>query len=105
MAAQVVPDQLGKADFHALAAMHARYLPTSIVSRFGIRYLRSLYRYMARSPHDVVFIQREGDSIVSAGVLSLSPHTLEARLATKTPLLAWLPLAVNRLPILELFKR
>jgi len=75
-------------DVAALAGLHVACLDDSLVGAFGVRYVRSFYRYVARSPGELLVIRRdEAGGVVGAAVVSLSPSTLGRRLLVRTPLL------------------
>jgi ribosomal protein S18 acetylase RimI-like enzyme len=97
----VVDDVLGARDIALLARMHVESLPESMVSRVGERYARAFYRYLARSPEELVLLDREettGD-LRGACIVSLAPDTLSRRLLYRTPLPLHAALAVRRLPL------
>jgi GNAT superfamily N-acetyltransferase len=82
-------DVLSAADCAALAALHVQCLPDSLVSQLGRRYAAAFYRYVSRSPRELVLVEREGTAVAAGCVLSSSPATLTRRLALRTPLLPW----------------
>jgi len=92
-------DHIGEADIPQLADIHCQCLPDSMVSRIGADYARSFYRYLARSEDELGFLHRDGETVVSACIVSLVPATLERRLLRHTPLVLRAPLAIRRLPI------
>ena len=98
-------DPIGELDVEQLAAIHCQCLPDSMVSRIGPGYARSFYRYLAGSPDELAFLQREGDTVLSACIVSLAPQTLERRLLRHTPLLVQAPLAIRRLPVRSMAAR
>jgi GNAT superfamily N-acetyltransferase len=70
-----------------LAELHRSCLPDSVVSRLGPGYARSFYRYVTRSPRELVLSERDAeDRVVGGAVLSLDPVTLNRRLLTGTQL-------------------
>ena len=91
-------DALDGRDLGRLAELQCRYLPTSLVSRFGPGYARAFFRFVAASEEETLLAERADGVIVGACVLSWSPATLSRRLLLRTPLLAWLPLRVRHLP-------
>lgn len=94
----VVGGALAGRDFPELGRMHMDALPESMVSRIGARYAASFYRYLARSPHEAVFFERDETGTgapVGACIVSQRPQDLSRRLLWHTPLL---PLALAALP-------
>jgi ribosomal protein S18 acetylase RimI-like enzyme len=87
---------LAPADCSRIAALHAECLPNSLVVLLGRRYAEAFYRYASRSDRERVFLAREGDRVVGACVLSLSPGTLPRRLLVHTPLLLFAALGILR---------
>jgi ribosomal protein S18 acetylase RimI-like enzyme len=83
-------------DCSQLAALHAESLPDSLVVRLGRRYTEAFYRYLGRSDTEQVFLARDGQRVIGACVLSLSPETLTRRLVVHTPLLPFAVLALFR---------
>jgi GNAT superfamily N-acetyltransferase len=74
-------DELRQPDIARLAKLHVTTLPRSMVSRLGLSYARSFYRYLARSLQELIFLERDREgSIMGACVLSLAPDSLERRL-------------------------
>lgn len=73
-------DPLKHEDLMRVAELHAACLPDSQVSKLGPRYARSYYRYIVRSPHEHLFLERVEDQIAGVCVLSLDPRALERRL-------------------------
>jgi GNAT superfamily N-acetyltransferase len=92
-------DLIGERDVPQLANIHCQCLPDSMVSRIGQDYARSFYRYLAGSADELAFLQRDGETVVSACIVSLAPATLERRLLRHTPLVLRAPLAIRRLPL------
>jgi len=92
-------DRIGEPDIPQLSAIHCQCLPDSMVSRIGQDYARSFYRYIAASTDELAFLERDGNTVVSACIVSLAPATLERRLLRHTPLLLRAPLAIRRLPL------
>jgi GNAT superfamily N-acetyltransferase len=80
-------------DIRDLARLHTTCLTDSVVGALGERYVRSFYRYVTRSPKELLFVDRNAAGvIVAATVVSLEPHTLNRRLALGTPLVLALAL-------------
>ena len=92
--APIIGETLDGVDFERLAALHLACLPTSAPARFGPRYIRTLYRYIAKSGDERLFVARVDGVIVAACVASLRPATLMRRLLLRTPVLAFMPQAV-----------
>jgi ribosomal protein S18 acetylase RimI-like enzyme len=69
------------------AALHCALLPGSAISRFGVNFANSFYRYAGRSPKEVVFAALDAGVVVAAAVVSLRPQGLQRRLLLHTPLL------------------
>lgn len=85
-----------------VARLHVRCLPDSLITVLGAGYVRSFYRYVARSENEILVVERDGDGrTVAAAVLSLSPATLTRRLLLRTSLLVSMLRSLPRL--LELF--
>jgi ribosomal protein S18 acetylase RimI-like enzyme len=83
----VFRDTVSEQDVARLAALHVNILPRSLVSRLGLRYTRTFYGYVARSPREVLCVARDRDGLVRAGlVLSFDPASLQRRLLLATPL-------------------
>lgn len=83
-------------DIAALAALHVASIPDSLIGVLGERYVRSFYRYVARSSSEFVVMERDAaGTIVAAAVVSLEPDTLNGRLLRHT---AWLPAMMRRAP-------
>lgn len=91
---------LSDADFERLASLQCATLPSSLISKLGVDYVRSFYRYALKSSHEIVLAARDDAGIIAAGcVVSLDIATLQRRLLTGTPLLlAALPRAPTLLP-------
>ncbi len=71
-----------------LVAHHIDSLEDSIVGALGPRYVRTFYRYLSRSPKEILVVERSGDArIAAAAVVTLDPSSLTRRLARHTPLL------------------
>jgi ribosomal protein S18 acetylase RimI-like enzyme len=74
-------------DLERVARLHVECLPRSLIGALGHGYVRSFYRYVARSEKEIVVIGRRDDGLpVAAAVLSLEPATLNRRLLVKTQL-------------------
>jgi len=70
-----------------LARLHRACLPDSVVGLLGERFVRAFYRYVDRSPLEILAVQRdERDRVVAAAVVSLAPETIYRRLLVATPL-------------------
>ena len=96
----VVDDVLRERDIELVARMHVESLPESMVSRVGERYARAFYRYLARSPEELVLVDRdERGDLRGACIVSLAPGTLSRRLVYRTPLPFHAALAARRLPL------
>ena len=79
---------MDQASLAAIARLHAQCLPDSLVGALGDGYVRSFYRFVARSPRETLVVDRnEAGTPVAVAVLSLEPATLTRRLAMGTPLL------------------
>ncbi len=74
-------------DVAALAEMHRACLPNSLVTRMGSEYGKAFYRFLRTSPLEKVFIEKDGEEILGACVLSLEPESLTRRLVTSTPVI------------------
>lgn len=85
---------LADIDATAVARLHCRCLPNSLVSMLGETYARSLYHYMARSQREALFLARASGAgkIVGACALSLGPATLDRRLVLGSRLIPSLAL-------------
>jgi GNAT superfamily N-acetyltransferase len=88
----VVGDALRPDELALLARMHVEALPESLVSRLGERYVRAFYRYLAHSREELILVERRGEALTAACIVSLAPETLPGRLVYRTPL----PLAAVR---------
>lgn len=98
--------RLSQNDIAVLAELHLDCLPLSLVSRLGLSYARSFYRFMERSTHEVVLVRRDEDRIVAACVLTLKPTSLNRRLLSGSALITaflrsgkllnWLPVLTSR---------
>lgn len=87
---------MDEASLASVARLHADCLPDSLVGAFGQGYTRAFYRYIDRSPLEMLAVDRDADDRpVAAAVLSLEPATLTRRLLRHTPLLTS---AITRLP-------
>lgn len=95
----VVDGQLSRRDIAILGRLHVETLPDSTVSIVGLRYAEAFYRYLCRSRHEVVFLERgnDGTSVAGACIVSLQPETLSRRLLMATPLLPFAMAAAPRL--------
>jgi len=82
--------------------MHCECLPDSLVSKIGVGYAKSFYRYVDRSEKELCFLHHSGSDVVSACIVSLEPRTLQKRLVTHTPLALRAPLAIRRLPLRQM---
>lgn len=79
---------LDERDLDDLVAHHIDSLEDSIVGALGPRYVRAFYRYLSRSPKEILVVRRSGDArIAAAAVVTLDPSSLTRRLAWHTPLL------------------
>jgi ribosomal protein S18 acetylase RimI-like enzyme len=93
-------DAINAPDIDRLSELQVAALPDSMVSLLGRRYARAFYRYIVRSRQEILCVVRNSAGVVDAAVVvSLSPSTLEARLAYSTPLLLWIVLRAPRLPL------
>jgi GNAT superfamily N-acetyltransferase len=81
-----------------LSQLQVEILPRSLISRLGRRYARHFYRYAAKSSLEAVSWRERRGRVQGGCVLSLSPHTLNRRLAMRTPLIVWLVARAARLP-------
>ena len=68
------------------ATLHFECLPSSMPARLGLAYLQSLYRYVVRSPWEIVETVRREDQLVGAAVTTLRPLSLVRRLFLQTSL-------------------
>lgn len=79
---------LSPQDVERLAMMQLEHLPTSLVSILGFGYSKAFYRYIARSRHETLFLERnQDDSVVGVALLSEDMATFERRLLLHTPLI------------------
>lgn len=86
-----------------VARLHVQCLPHSLIGALGDGYVRSFYRYVARSEQEILVVERDDDGRpVAAAVLSLEPATLTRRLLLRTRLLASLVGSLPRLIALVL---
>lgn len=89
---------LSAADLDTLAGLHVAALPESQVSILGRRYARSFYRYIERSPRELLAVERaENGRILGAAVVSFDPHGLTRRLLLATPVVLWAVLRLHSL--------
>ncbi len=98
------PSSLTETDQHALAAMHCRILPDSLVSRLGRSYAQTFYRYVANSAREFAFVENDNGELISACIVSIQPETLQKRLLWRTSLLLHVPFALPRLPLRSILK-
>jgi len=66
--------------------MHCSCLPSSLVSRLGLSYAETVYRYCTKSKLEVVFAASLQDTVVGGAWLSLEPSSLSRRLLLRTTL-------------------
>ncbi|MBM3779090.1 MAG: GNAT family N-acetyltransferase [Acidimicrobiia bacterium] len=79
---------MNERDLVTVAGLHAACLPDSLVASLGPAYVRSFYRYAARSPRELVVTERNGHGlIVAVALVSLEPGTFQRRLLLHTSLL------------------
>ena len=71
----------------ALAGHHLSSLPTSAMSALGGNFLRSFYRFAARSEHEQVIVCRQDAVPVAGALVSHQPGSLNRRIMFKTPLI------------------
>lgn len=85
----VDPEQeLSPADVTRIAALHVESIDDSLPTLLGEGFARALYRYLERSPHEIVFVERVDAHVESVCVVSLEPGSLQRRIAQATfPLL------------------
>ena len=94
----VTGEEFDEKDIEKLGRMHIEALPESLVSRVGLRFAKSFYRYIVRSTNEVLFVERDRTDtniLLGACIVSLRPKELNRRLLWNTPLL---PLSLPRLP-------
>ncbi|MDX2287722.1 MAG: GNAT family N-acetyltransferase [Hyphomicrobiaceae bacterium] len=86
-----------------LAVLHRQALPSSIVSRLGVSYARSFYRYIVTSPHERLAVLRDAHGLIeAAAVVSDAPGNLQSRLVVRTPLLLFAVARFWHLPLRQL---
>lgn len=93
-------DTINAPDIDRLSELHVAALPDSMVSLLGRRYARAFYRYIVCSRQEILCVVRNSAGLVDAAlVVSLSPTTLETRLAYSTRLLLSMVIRAPRLPL------
>ncbi len=88
---------LSAEDVTTLAEMHRSCLPNSLISKMGVEYAKAFYRFLRTSPLERVFVEKDGDQVLAACVLSLEPETLNRRLVSGTPVIRTALLSPPRL--------
>ena len=94
-------------DVEAIARLHLRSIDDSLPSLLGLRYLKRFYRFLARSRHEWVFVERIDGDVHSVCVVSFEPASVNARILRATPVaLGWhAAAAILRNPAFRSFLR
>jgi ribosomal protein S18 acetylase RimI-like enzyme len=82
-------ERLPSADLARIARLHVVSIADSIPTMLGAGYATAFFRYLARAPHEHLFVERLEGRIQSACVVSLAPDTVYRRTLRAT----WLRLA------------
>ena len=77
----------------------------SLLSLFGLRYLKKFYQFAASSQHEILIVERDGSDVVGMAILSTDPATILQRLMTSTPLVWYAVLSASRLPLLAILRQ
>jgi GNAT superfamily N-acetyltransferase len=82
--------ELSERDLQRLAELHVASIEDSIPTLVGVRFAVEFYRFIESSPHEWLLVDRIGEEIASACVVSDQPETVYARTVRHTwPVLLW----------------
>ena len=79
-----IDENLKSTDITQLAQLQISCLPDSPLSKFGIGFAESLFRYFDRSSNEILLVERIKGKIESAAVISCKIETLSVRLLVNT---------------------
>lgn len=86
----VKPARLDPEHAKAIAVLHKRQLPQSLICAFGQRGIAAYYKWLAGSDLDALIVVLNDTQVAGAATLSLSPQTVGTR-AVKSRLWLYLP--------------
>lgn len=87
---------LSPADLARIATLHVESIDDSLPALLGTAFTEQLYRFLAASEKELVFVERVDGEIASVCVVSFEPDSLQKRIVGKT-LVRLLPAALAAL--------
>jgi GNAT superfamily N-acetyltransferase len=79
-----------------LAALHRICLPSSFPARLGESYLCDMYKYLLRSPREVIVSFFDNNTLSGAAITTFEPKTLARRLLFRTGVVWHAPSLLKR---------
>ena len=75
---------LSSNDFERIGQLHVKSIDDSLPALLGSTYAAGLYRFLATSEHELLFVELTQERVESCCVVSLDPDSLQARIARAT---------------------
>ena len=75
---------LSSNDFERIGQLHVESIDDSLPALLGSTYAAELYRFLATSEHELLFVELTQERVESCCVVSLDPDSLQARIARAT---------------------
>lgn len=75
---------LSSGDFERIGQLHVESIDDSLPALLGSAYAADLYRFLARSERELLFVELTEERVESCCVVSLEPDSLQARIARAT---------------------